>query len=525
MNDLPGMKILPVLLLMAVTLLTGCSAANAEQRARSQVESLLNPDGMEYSITGKEAWKMTRNDIEGMFARAAKESSDPVASRYFASLKFFFRLMMNFSGVDSILCTGRSSELITGNIVHEKIALVYDPAGAGVINTFFNMENSLDPRRLFGEIPENTVISLAADMRLLALPEVLKDYGDFADMLASCIPAGFPVKEILESCDGIWKLHIFDLDSKNLVFKLDIPDKNSTVFDIFALLTRRPKVETKLNIAGLGVVKKDGKRVIFYIGKDCEKLSEKLPSATLPPEKAVLLTGLPEKAVLFGFADMKCLPEELKGFKLGGVKFPSPVEDKVPSVIALARLPEKNGYFAVENGNGSILSCDISLFLEVIMPFLQDVKIPSGSGKKDQNPEESVSGNTPAVKENCSCAGVLTGAAEVLKNFPDTATGFYRLEAGSFFPAEAGKYDVVLFNRDCGDSAYLPLMITRPHQNGFCVSAGKDGVKSYQLAKPESFRRIIGFLHTVYKFDEKVFRQLIALAGEFDRKRGSENDR
>ena len=71
MKDLPGMKILPVLLLTAVTLLIGCSAPTAEERARSQVRSLLNPDGMEYSITGGSAWEMIRKDIEGMLSRAS----------------------------------------------------------------------------------------------------------------------------------------------------------------------------------------------------------------------------------------------------------------------------------------------------------------------------------------------------------------------------------------------------------------------------------------------------------------------
>ncbi len=518
MKDLPGMKILPVLLLTAVTLLIGCSAPTAEERARSQVRSLLNPDGMEYSITGGSAWEMIRKDIEGMLSRAAEDSKDLVSSRYFASLKYLFRLMVNISGAESVLCTGRSSELFAENIVHEKIVLVYDPENAGLFKSFFNAENTIDPRELFETIPEKTAAVLCADVDPLALLESLKDYGEFADMLVERIPAGFPVREILESCDGIWKLYIFDLNSRNPVFKLDIPDEKSTIFDIFALLTRRPKVETRLHIPGFGVVKKSEKRVIFYIGQDCEKLSAELPGKALLPQKPVLLTGLPEKAVLFGFMDAKRLPEEFNGFELGGVKIPSLVEDKFPAVAAIARLPEKNGYLAVENGSSSILSSDISLLLEVVVPFLKDLKIPTAKAEKSDSRVKAAE-NIPVAAKECRCAELLSGAAAALKTLPDAVDGFYLLKDGKLFPSEAGEYDVVFFKADSGSCRYLPLIIAKPHADGFCAIVGEKGTGSYQLPKPESFRRIIGFLHTVYKFDEKIFRKLIVAAGEFDRKK------
>ena len=127
--------------------------------------------------------------------------------------------------------------------------------------------------------------------------------------------------------------------------------------------------------------------------------------------------------------------------------------------------------------------------------------------------------NIPVAAKECCCAELLSGAAAALKTLPDAVDGFYLLKDGKLFPSEAGEYDVVLFKADSGSCRYLPLIIAKPHADGFCAIVGEKGTGSYQLPKPESFRRIIGFLHTVYKFDEKIFRQLIAAAGEFDRKK------
>lgn len=175
----------------------------------------------------------------------------------------------------------------------------------------------------------------------------------------------------------------------------------------------------------------------------------------------------------------------------------------------------------VENGSSSILSSDLSLLLEVVVPFLKNVKIPTAKAEKNRSRVKAAE-NMPAGKKECRCAGILTEAAKYSK---DTPSGFYLFKDGVLLPADSEKYDVAFFTADGVFCRYLPLIIAKPHKNGFCSVAGENGISSYQLAKPESFRRIIGFLHTVYKFDENIFRQLIELAERFDRKKGGENDR
>ena len=127
-----------------------------------------------------------------------------------------------------------------------------------------------------------------------------------------------------------------------------------------------------------------------------------------------------------------------------------------------------------------------------------------------------------AVQKECNCQSVLTAAGKIVADDPSLTAGFYRVEEGKLLKASAEKFDVVLLKTK-SPSRSLPILVAPAHKDGFCICGSDGKICRYQLVKPDSFLRIAGFLHTVYKFDEKVFRELVLLAGELDRKQGSEN--
>jgi hypothetical protein len=56
-----------------------------------------------------------------------------------------------------------------------------------------------------------------------------------------------------------------------------------------------------------------------------------------------------------------------------------------------------------------------------------------------------------------------------------------------------------------------------PHdQRSFCVLFSDGTIQRMHLDKADSFRRIVGFIHTVKMYDEQVFRNLMEKAAGFD---------
>ena len=64
----------------------------------------------------------------------------------------------------------------------------------------------------------------------------------------------------------------------------------------------------------------------------------------------------------------------------------------------------------------------------------------------------------------------------------------------------------------------MPLAFSSPetHNNHFTVLFNNGKIEKYQLAKADSCRRIVSFLHTVKRYNENDLQKLMRLAAQFD---------
>ena len=237
--------------------------------------------------------------------------------------------------------------------------------------------------------------------------------------------------------------------------------------------------------------------------------------------KPELFSALPKQAIAVGFIDAKGFDDDT--WKFGNQTFPSLLPNEHPEVLAVSRRPEESGLLITNNAGSTILSSDLSLILEVILPWMRKFQASEAPAKRPEAKRVPAAARPPvkAVKKEqvpvCSCAAVFHAVNGAFKANPALEAGLYQLKDGKLIPVANGKYDAALFKISAADPR-LPMWISAPHGSGFCVLTADGKRSSFKLAKPESFRRVIGFLHTIYEFDENVFRQLIQAAGNLDRK-------
>ena len=517
MRSKTGIILLAAVLFSTALLLNGCSAPCAEQQVRSQLYSLLDDGAMTVSVSDKSAFNWKYRKIERDLANQLENAENPAERRHFAAALSLFKLFKALCGAESVLGTGYSALVTAEENIHEKSVLLYEPENAGLLKNFLNPQNTLDVRALTEDIPERAAAVFVADIQVKELLRALDMSGGFPEVLASIIPNGFPVAEFVRGIDGIWQMTLLQADEKNTVVKLDIPDKDSHIFKMFSTAMRINDVNQRIFIPGMGTFIRKENRLIFYIGNSTEEIFKAAEKNKLAGNKARLLTKMPDKAVMFAFVNPRRISEDLKKICSDDLSFPVFDAADEPLSIAVSRLAEANGYVASANGSGKVLSMDIDLFSDIILPLFSDL-LPD---KKESAPAKMPKKHN-AVHKECSCTRVLAAAGKSLAADPQLTAGFYRVEEGKLLKASAEKFDVVLLKTKT-PSRSLPMLVAPAHKESFCV-CGPDGkISRYQLVKPDSFLRIAGFLHTVYKFDEKVFRELVTLAGELDRKQGSEN--
>lgn len=516
--------VLPAVLFLTVLFAAGCATPKKETLERRAVARYLAGDALEYSFISSTAWKKSCADIDRMLDGAVPLASDAEARRELASGIFLYRLLWSISGAESINCIGRSSGDLGNGLIQERMVLLTDPDKPGLLRDLPGT-GTIDPEAQIRELPAGTKVALYIDVKPVELLKALSRCGEYGESLLSNLPAGLPVKELISGTDGIWSITVADKNVKDPIIRIELPDNGQRLFNFCALLLRKPDALKKgikrLELPDFGVVSIDGTRLTLYVGRRSEKFfkeAKKIDFSTLKPE---LFSALPKQAIAVGFIDAKGFDDDT--WKFGNQTFPSLLPNEHPEVLAVSRLPEESGLLITNNAGSTILSSDLSLILEVILPWMRKFQASEAPAKRPEAKRVPAAARPPvkAVKKEqvpvCSCAAVFHAVNGAFKANPALEAGLYQLKDGKLIPVANGKYDAALFKISAADPR-LPMWISAPHGSGFCVLTADGKRSSFKLAKPESFRRVIGFLHTIYEFDENVFRQLIQAAGNLDRK-------
>ena len=514
MQSKTGITLLTALLVSMVLSISGCSAPSAEQQLRLQLDSLSNDGKTEFSVTGQSAYKWKLRKAEIAFERKLENASNPAERRHFAAVLSLFKLFNAVFTTEDVFGKGRSVFIISDELVHEKSILLYAPAEKGLIKTFFNSHDTVSPQALMDDIPERAIAVFAADIQVKEILKVLEASSGFSEVLASKIPAGLPVAEIVQGIDGVWQVTLLQADEKNTAVKLDIPDKDSRIFNMFSMASNLPKGKRRLFLPGIGTFIRNTDRLTLYIGNRTEIIFNAAEKDKLNADKKLLLSQMPDKTVFFAYVDPRRIGKDIKELSIGRLFWKQAAEMDEPFTLALSRLAEADGYLISANGNGRILAQDMEFFNDIILPLFADClpdKTESSAVSKPRNDNAEVG--------KCSCSATLAAAGEFVRNNPDLKAGFYRINEDKLILCGKENFDVVIF-KTAAFSRVLPILISPAHKDGFCACDAAGNITRYQLKKPDSLLRIAGFLHTVYKFDEKVFRELVLLAEALDGKQG-----
>jgi hypothetical protein len=127
-----------------------------------------------------------------------------------------------------------------------------------------------------------------------------------------------------------------------------------------------------------------------------------------------------------------------------------------------------------------------------------------------------------SAAEDCSCRKNLGIAWRRLNKKDAVEAGFYRVSQRKnglrqLIPCGKSPAEMVVFSKVESREA-VPYAVCVPHKNRFCVLFSNGEIKCFKLAEAGSYRRIVGYLHTLYMYDETVFGKLMKEAAVFDEK-------
>ncbi|MBE6356210.1 MAG: hypothetical protein E7058_03755 [Lentisphaerae bacterium] len=453
---------------------------------------------LEYHHYSGEAIRMTGRHLEQIAEKSIWDTRlDEERIRFALTWFTAAKLAVDVSGLAEAKSFQQFSRQLPGGVIVTEEFLELDPSVPGLINQFPAAENRIDPARFISQLPPDTQLALSADIRPESLLEILGRCGAYREKLLAALPEQFPLQEMLRQSSGVWTL-IF-INEKE--FCLMLPDREGMIFNFAALMTgvnlRKHKV-SKLNFNGMIVVRGDGWVQFFSSAAMQKKIVQSVQSQALPG-----LPGIPDKA----FAVLYAASGYGNDLKINNIDIMLP-DCRIPDITALRR--EKNGIRLCSSGGTTLLTEGVDILL-ALLPELSKVRFP-----------EKIA---PAVKpvqkkevpqQECGCRQLLLNPALKAAVDGNIAPGYYSLTPAGLLKASPEKYDLVFFGICDSDKVY-PQFICVPHKAEFCVRFSDGTTARCHLVNPGSFRRIIGYLMTVKKYDEKLFRELIQTAEKLDR--------
>ncbi len=487
----------------------------------------LDQDGLEYTVISSGAWRLASDQLDKMLDKMVWQNKLTGAERRELLRKItLYRLLRDVSGLENATGFGRSSSRLDKNYIHNRAFLQIDTGAPGVINEFPG-RNTVHARRFFSQLPAGTEFAAAAEIYPEALLGAIQKSGSVGEMLSGYLPVSLPLPELFKQSGGVWQF-IFVRHGKEFFWQLDVPDKEGRWFTMAMLIGKKGKnfsssgvllpfaIAEKFPVA---VKRKAGIRI--YSSAAAEKYFTTAPVMKISKEyETALFNRMPESGAAVFFCNCT---DELGSVELGGLKLHTATG--LPALAVLAR--GGDGWLYTENCDRTFLFGDVMNMIAAV-PFIRSLNLDESNGKEsdaaggdEENAGEKSAGEKK-IDAECPCPARLATVKILLEKRVNDKPGFYtvsknndgslRLDAG-----KKGEHQLVRFSRieNCKNA---PAAICVCHDDHFCVLFVNGEIKCFKLAELGNYRRMVGYLHTLYMYDEAVFGKLMEEAAGFDAK-------
>ena len=489
-----------------------------------KISKHLDPDGIEYSVMSAASWQRASKQLDKMLNDMVWQNElSAVQQRRLLRAITIYRFFRDASGLDKASGFGCSSALSDADYIHNRAFLAIDTTAEGFVNEFLG-ENDLELKKFLAKLPETALFAVSANLVPETLLELVRKCGGLG--LLEHIPAALPLPEFCRQSAGNWQL-ILARDGNELIWQLELPDKEGRWFTIALFISKERDAAAGRAVLDLEngkyqpVVVKKEQRMVVYSSAKAEKHFTTVPAMKLPDKYAsALLKRMPEKGTVLFFCSYA--GDELGSNKLGSLNIRT--APQLPSVGVLSR--ESDGWLYTENSDHSVFFGEMmnTLSLAPYLAMLSEIDL-LGKDEPEKNAfdrRESRKGEVEPVREDCSCRKELSIAKRQLNDKSGVEAGFYRItrrKNGLRQLSSCGKADagMVIFSK-VESRKTVPLAVCVPHDNHFCVLFSNGEIRCFKLAEAGSYRRIVGYLHTLYMYDETVFGKLMKDAAVFDEK-------
>ena len=550
-----------------ILLFSGC--VSHEDPDFAAVSSQLEYGGSYYRISGNSELFRVCGDLFRTFERALTESGASAEKDQTLAAVSMLELAVRCSGISECRWSGASSVRVPDVLeptFRNRSFFLLPENPRGVLWRLPGTENRPLLQEL-ADLPSDTLCAGDFNLDLRPLGEMLEQSTLAKEWLdANCrILFKASPRQVLEWLSGEWGFAFFPASGRELHdFVLTFPDREKHFFTSLVRFFRAlPGVTAEdsklfLPLEGKGIVLRwyyDRGRITVYSGESAEKrfLSSDKGLARQPDFKRLSFNMPVDGAGIFYSAGTQPETESVAIPVPGG----KAVIDKSlldrPFLAVLRR--EKNGVMLVSQGGFDLQSADILNF--VVVPALMLAEnfdilkelLPGKDTETGASAKENVRKKAAAEKEQlAACAGNLKKLAELLKQYASRNGGMYPAEmdvAGIKKILPPGKdvlkllicpgtRDAAVASAELLDfnscsyfyfgawkknaSGKLPLLVDRPgnHFEKFHVVFNDGSCEQFTLENCESFKRMAGFLHTRFQYQEDEFRELIKRASRLD---------
>ena len=401
-----------------------------------------------------------------------------------------FRFWAQLIGLEHLRWAGYSAKRLPPpgrDGFHTELFLALPPDAPGLLNAFFAPTNTLRFRETLTALPRSTELALAADLRPGEILKALRHAGVWGERIVLELEAFWP---LLEDTSGVWRLlQIRRPGRTDAEYVLELPDPNGKLGGLPAEFLRQVLPEAAELVKG-------DRRVTIYSSPAVKAYLRDPHTLKLGDNAdfARWFSRMPETGFFWLYQGENFSAADL----LGGVATVPTVPR--PALLTAVRTPD-GIRLAANSGSG---------LLELLLRRLLSAQLPEAEEEEETPPAPG-----PNQTENCACAAALRQLKERTQRSPVPGTPGLRACFGGAVPAETAAAIVYFGSSEKGDT---PLAISAPgrHNNRFHVLFNDGTLKTYRLEKPDSCRRIVSFLQTEKRWEEKVWRQLMDLAARMD---------
>ena len=539
----------------------GCSTVPTGDATFHNVTAELRSGGSYYHVSTLEPLKSSLRTLAARVEAAVAKSRHPEQLReQFQSGLAAAEMMFRLAGLDEPEGYGLSSYPVDpeSGIFENRAFLALPPSPRGFLWNLFGETNHPLSEDL-AALPADTMLAIDLQVDPGAFWRALESTDKSATLLKTLSNRflQMPPEQLLAGLSGEWGFLLaadpeFNLDRfEGMYFVLTLPDADRLLFDKLAVLAQLvPGSAADGDTVLLGPIKEvnenfrpiltwtDGRLTLFSGKNALDRFSDNSPRLSATPEFARLCEGLPKEGsgYLYVGRSYSGILREIIAQLTAGVELD--LTEFQPESLTIFR-NEKGGKLAIGRSNWDFNQYEFAQL--ATLPALLALYGASEWFEGQRNEmdqarwqEQCLAGLEQIGKALFAYADAhdgtfpagsgIAGFAELLKAGllkPDAlicpASGDEAAASPEEFTIDNSSY--LYFDGFSRRSPpKLPLVIDWPlnHENLVNVLLVDGTIETLQLEGAENCRRVVSYLHTIHRYEEADFRNLMKKAGELD---------